>query len=591
MKTKLCRHTPQAYILLVTMVFVGLGVLLLTTIMNWTSENSRLTDRNNEYYATAAAAEAATEKVLVRISRDYISGGNALINANLANYSSLIPLASEYAYWSNYTFINPSSGASGSIYVDQYQPASYVALNGQYAGLNGYDTVYRIISNAQLNNSRNGNLRAGVEQYVATESIPLFQFAIFYNEDLEFNPSPSMTVNGRVHSNGNIYFWPQNTLTFTSDVTATGTINLTWMPGDPQGNRGYSGAPLAVFDGADDGGTSSLTLPIGTNSSINNVEQILQIPPTGEAINSALGSERMYNKSDLIILVSDSGVTVESGPFLGVSPVTVPDSQWTNFVTTTAIIYNARENANVRTIQFDVNNFNAWLKSPTNVINNSTLLAAADEPAISKVYIADLRTSGSYEPGVYLKDGAQLPPTGLTISTPDPVYIQGDYNVTDSSGSSLGANDTTHTYPAAVMGDAITILSDNWKDSNSSGALSARTASDTTVNAALLAGIVPTGVYNGSPEYSGGVENFTRFMENWSGKNLWYNGSMVVMFDSQIAKAPWTGTGGNLYNPPGRKWAFDLNFNNPNKLPPGTPLITHLERVNWAFQAPGVVPL
>ncbi len=141
------------------------------------------------------------------------------------------------------------------------------------------------------------------------------------------------------------------------------------------------------------------------------------------------------------------------------------------------------------------------------------------------------------------------------------------------------------------MGDAVTILSDNWNSTSSTAALtsSARTASDTTVNTALLVGIDPTGTYNGTAVYSGGVENFPRFLENWSNKNFWYNGSMVAMFDSQIATVPW-GYSKNVYNPPNRNWAFDVNFNNPNKLPPGTPLILYMQRLNWAFQAPGAVP-
>jgi len=588
MKTKHHRRrAPQAYVLLVTMVFVGLGVLLLMTLMNWTSETSRLTDRNNEYYSTAAAAEAATEKILVHISRDYIAGGGALVNANLAKYSTMIPRASENSYWDNYTFINPSTGANSSVYVDQYQPSAYAVLNGQYQGLSGYQSIYRIIANAQLNNSRNGTLRAGVEQYVGTEAIPLFQFAIFYNEDLEMNPSPAMVVTGRVHSNGNIYTLPSTSLTFSNDVTATGIINLTFDPGDPLGGRGVSLPPNVIFDGEHDGGTSSLNLPIGTNSTTTNVNQILQLPPAGESITSALGSQRMYNKADLLILVSNSSVTVKSGPFLGGAPVTVPSNQWSSFLTTTNVIFNARENTSVQTCQINISNFDSWVSNPTNSINTSGLLAAADETTISKVFIADLRTGGSYEPGVYLKNGEQLPPTGLTIATPDPVYIQGDYNITtDGSHFSLGVNSTTNTFPAAVMGDAITILSDSWKDANSTS--STRTASDTTINAALLSGIVPTGTYNGTAAYSGGVENFTRFLEDWSGYTFWYNGSMVVMFNSQIATAPYGGSG--VYSPPVRNWAFDVNFNNQNKLPPGTPLILFMERLNWAFQAPGVVP-
>jgi hypothetical protein len=587
MKTNLQYYrSMRGYVLTVTLIFVALGVVLVTTIMNWTSETSRLSDRQNEYYSTAAAAEAATEKVLVHISRDYIAGGNGLVNNNLANYKTLVPTAAEYPNWGNYTFYNPQTGAAGGVYVTNSQAAQYTVMTGTYSGLNGYQAVYRIIGNALLNNSRNGNLRAGVEQSIGTEAIPLFQFAIFYNQDLEMNPSPPMVVTGRVHSNGSIYTLPSSSLTFSNDVTAAGSINLTNKPGDPLGNRGIT-TPDVIFDGEHSGGQTSLNLPIGTNSTSTNVEQILQMPPAGESVNSAMGSQRMYNKADLLILVSNSGVTVQSGPFLGNSPVTVPQSQWTNFLATTNVIWDARQNTNVQTTQLNVSNFDSWVSATNNPLTK--LLEAADQTAVNVVYIADMRT-GAYEPGVYLKNGAQLPPTGLTVATPDPVYIQGDYNTTTdgtSAHSSLSVNSTTYTYPSAVMGDAVTILSDAWQNSKSH--LGMQGASDTTVNTALLVGIVPTGDYNGSPQYSGGVENFPRFLENWSGKNFWYNGSMVAMFDSQIAKVPWNYYG-SYYNPPNRHWAFDVNFENPSKLPPATPMISILQRMTWAFQAPGVVP-
>lgn len=586
MKTKLLLpRAPRAYILLVTMVFVGLGVLLLMTIMNWTSETSRLTDRNNEYYSSAAAAEAATEKILVHISRDYLNGGGGSVNGNLANYSTMIPTTAENSYWGNYTFINPSTKANGSVFVDQYQASTYTVLDSQYQGLSGYQSIYRIIANAQLTNSHNGTLQAGVEQFVATEAIPLFQFAIFYNEDLEINPNPNMVVTGRVHSNGSIYADPANSLVFSNDVTATGTINLTFKPGDPSGAR-VSGTPHVTFDGEHDGGVSSLNLPIGTNSTTTNVYQILQPPQAGDS--TAMSSQRMYNKADLLILVSNAGVTVKSGPYLGGIVKTVSTNQWTNFFTITNVIFNARENANVLTCQLDIGKFDSWVTNSTNLL--IPLLSAVDETYVCKVYIADFRTGTGKEPGVYLKNGKQLPPNGLTIATPDPVYIQGDYNIkTNGAHSSLSMNSTAYTYPSAVMGDAITILSDSWNDANSSGALSSRVATTTTVNTALLVGIVPTGVHNGTSYYSGGVENFPRFLEDWSSATFWYNGSMVAMFNSQIATAPW-GSNANTYSPPTRDWAFDQNFSNQNKLPPGTPLILTMERMNWAFQTPGVVP-
>ena len=129
--------------------------------------------------------------------------------------------------------------------------------------------------------------------------------------------------------------------------------------------------------------------------------------------------------------------------------------------------------------------------------------------------------------------------------------------------------------------DAVTILSVNWKDANSKLPLASRAALPTTVNAAILAGAVETA--NGN--YGGGMENFPRFLESWGLANpLTYNGSMVKMFPSLYATNIW-GLG-NVYNPPKRNWAFDLNFNNPAKLPPLSPSLLKIFRNVWTTLAP-----
>ncbi len=617
MKTQLDSYRGQrGYVLILTLVFVGLGVLLLTTLMNWTAETSHLTDRNNQYYITAAAAEAATEKVLVHFSRDYINDGEATVYANLANYSAMAPTSAENPYWANFTFTNPHNGAAG-VYVDRYATNQYVVLNNQYQGLYGYQSTYRIIANAALSGTLNANLIAAVQQYVGLESIPLFQFAIFYNEDLEMNPSPAMVVTGRVHANGNCYFLPATSLTFSNDVTSSGVITLNYKPGDPQGGRGISLPPNVIFDGAHDGGTSTLNLPIGTNGSSTNVYQILQIPPVGESASSPLGTNRIYNKADLVLLVSNtapwvvsnSTVLAQGGPFFG-GGVNLSNA-WTNFMTVTNIIYNVRETTNVLTTMIDMAKLRAWITNSTNPL--ASALSAYDETYVSKIYIADMRStpvvtnvtyttnvspphvittnyfSLAVESGVYLMNGSNLPPAGMTIATPNPLYVRGDYNVTTNNVSySRSVNSTAYTVPAALMADAIFVLSTNWTDANSAAAIGSRGAGNTTVNAAWLTGIVPTNI-NGDNAYSGGVENLPRFLENWSGKTFWYNGSMVVMFNSFIAQVPWNSSA-NIYSPPTRNWAFDQNFTNENKIPPATPQILFMERVNWAFQSPNTVP-
>jgi hypothetical protein len=66
------------------------------------------------------------------------------------------------------------------------------------------------------------------------------------------------------------------------------------------------------------------------------------------------------------------------------------------------------------------------------------------------------------------------------------------------------------------------------------------------------------------------LENFLRLQEDWTGVNLYYNGSMCCMFDSRIANAPWPGTG-TVYDPPTRIWGWNTNYSNPSALPPLTP--------------------
>jgi hypothetical protein len=187
------------------------------------------------------------------------------------------------------------------------------------------------------------------------------------------------------------------------------------------------------------------------------------------------------------------------------------------------------------------------------------------------------------EPGVVLTNGATLPANGLSVVTPDPLYIIGNWNVTNNSGQGqLQTHDVSDTLPSAVFADAVTILSPAWNPNNSSNSISSRTAAPDTVNAAILTGIVPSdGTY-----YSGGVENFVRLQEDWTGVNFCYNGSMVEMFQSQLANYPWPGTG-TVYNPPIRNWAYDTNFSNPTQLPPLTPKIIYINRARWSSLAPG----
>ncbi|MBU6411250.1 MAG: hypothetical protein KGR98_12765, partial [Verrucomicrobia bacterium] len=296
------------------------------------------------------------------------------------------------------------------------------------------------------------------------------------------------------------------------------------------------------------------------------VDAILQIPPATEPPTSPMGQQRLYNQADLILLVYDNQVVAEGGLSSGSVPLT-----WSNvssFVNTNVSFYDKREGKTIQTTEINVGALKTWNDS-------GNAVTAALGRNIESVYVADLRTqSSSSEPGVRVTNGQFLPADGLTLATPDPLYVEGNYNAPTSD---LGTSDTSGTVPAALIGDSINVLSANWSDTNSALGITNRTACDTTVNAAVLCGIVPSG--NGY--YSGGVENFFRLLENWKGSQLTYNGSMVVMFPSQIATAPWQNPG-TIYIPPTtRLWSFDSNFTDPDKLPHIFPAVRVIVRTQW----------
>jgi hypothetical protein len=451
---------------------------------------------------------------------------------------------------------------------------------------------------------------------------PVFQFAIFYNSDLEISSDQAMTVNGKVFCNGNIWASPAAALTFQGNVMCTGTFLSsgpvvfqfpamlnTGVPPET-GLAVYAPIYMAIY-------------PI--NNPTNLGRAMLDPPPSGENPNSSAGQERFYNFADLIVTNSSNGViTAFFQDSNNVSRLmTIPyDSQAimesmgtnystdyqtniifinrpppghyvtniiattvTNIVTTDTTnyvysfatdttFYDYREGKTVQAVQIDVGNLAAWM---TNDASNGGILYNFQNwndkgHGIDSVHVySDVPLTGTQLPAVRLVDGQQLPPSGLTVATPMPLYIWGNYNVQTPDGTSIGTNNTVYTYPAAFMADAVTVLSSNWNDGyDGSTALAQRPAMDVTVNAAILQGIVPSATVGDNQHYSGGAENFLRLLEDWNTNTLTYNGSMVTMFDCRYGTNYWQSSG-TYYNEPTWQRGFDTNFLNPGKLPPGTP--------------------
>jgi hypothetical protein len=558
---------PAGSALLMTLVMSGIALLLLTGAMTWSATHTRLTDRSNRYATAVAAGESAIEKVLTQMNQDFLDGGEALVVNNLNLYRSTVPTSTDSVYWAGWEF-NNASGQTGQTYIGRGIASNYVVLTGPYAGLHGYVSTYTLVSDAREVN-RLQDVVAGVLEQVDLARIPIFQFALYSSGDMEISCGQPFAVTGRVHSNKMLYVEPDNALTFQSAVTAVGDILFQRDPADsrtpPVGSVVYQGTKTAH--------APSLILPIGTANTPEAIREIIEPPPFGESPTSPMGHSRYYNEVDLLVTVSDTNVTANSGQFNNFGTV-VPPAEITNFVTLTNSFYDWREGKTIEPVDLDIGALNAWSATNGNV---RTALGGRD---INSVYVYDRRTVVAGKLGaVRVRNGLVLPPLGLTVASASPIYVLGNYNQTSSAN--LGTANTSTTLPASLVGDAVTILSVNWNDANSRLPLTSRAARPTTVNAAILAGAVETA--NGN--YSGGMENFPRFLESWGLANpLTYNGSMVKMFPSLYATNIW-GLG-NVYSPPKRDWAYDLNFNTPTKLPPLTPSLLKIFRNVWTTLAP-----
>jgi hypothetical protein len=554
------------------LVFSAIGLMVLTGTMNWASQTALMNERNNQLSASTFAAEAATERIVSRLMFDYkTSGENATFN-NLTSYRTNVPSSSENAYWSSFQFSN-AGGTTNQNYVDRTQVSIFTNLSGPYSGLRGFVSNYRVVSNARQTTGRFA-LTNAVQQDIQLASIPVFQFAIFFNSLLEFVNAAPLTVRGRVHANSNIFLGSPSSLALNENVTATGTI----------GKQAWFGYSLASYTGAITYGgtvttnTSALTLPIGTNNTAAAVREVVNIPPAGEVMSTPMGQQRFYNKAEMLILVSNATVVVKVKTPFDASPTTI---NWTNanyFIATNISFTDQRENKVMKTTELDLTKFRTWAATNTAVIAK---LGSGNPPNI--IYVADDRSvTASEKTAVRLINGQTLPSRGLTLATVNPIYVKGHYNCTNAAH--LGTTNTSSSLPASIIADAFTPLSSTWSDAASTGTYTSRVAADTTVNAALLAGMVYTAA-DGSSSISGGVVNFPRLLEAWSSRTLTLNGSMVNLFNSARATALFQ-VPGTYYNAPTRNFNFDPNFLNPAQMPPGSPELRVLIRGAWATAPP-----
>jgi hypothetical protein len=590
--------TLEATLIFLVLLTALIGTGIATMVMVQRAEGidyrgSRVT------YATEAAADHVMSQLATHISDGIIT------NPELAAISApAIP---------GFAFTAPTATRIGG--------AVYKVINtGTYSGLYSLNQQIDIRTAAT---DPAGNRSESVVS-VNAQSIPLFQFGVFYEGDLEIHNGPRMDFAGWVHTNSSLYLSSDNTY-FMDNVTAADSVF--WMRKASNERRNgvfiddQDGNPVALdFDSRSDPGSSFVTKSNnhfdGRLMSAASGVTPLQLPlpaglpattmvdPKAVGDDAAIQNVKFAWKADLHIVVRTDRLSMAPAAFCtpvlgaldldrGPRPVPSPAECQAIFSGRQDAFHDGRENVGVDVFQIDVGELQDWIQAHPAPKLIDIVYVTFDPATITHGPPYTLARSTTDFPALRLVNGSTLR-YPLTIATDRPVYVLGDYN-------NVGWQ------PASVLGDAITYLSPNWTDAGhawNAGWIAdpavahpfpVTNATDMDVYAAIAAGhsstpcdvnrVLPacnpadsaahygTPLTGGAlPNYGGGLENFPRFLEDWGGEVLLYRGSLVSLFASRHAmRKRWSWI--NYYSPPDRDWRFDMNFRDPTQLPPGTPTV------------------
>ncbi len=587
------------------LVAVLLILTALTGLVVVAQANSRLEQRiganasvNTRAYYTA---EAGAENLMAAVREKMDEG--------LITMTAITEIDPDPPDIEGFTFVEYEADLSSTL-------TTRTVTQGPWAGLVSLDRDLVLVSSVE----GPADSRAAITLMARVQTMPVFQWGIFYQADLEIDPRPRMDIRGRIHTNGELFIRADDGLYMWDMVTAAGDLHIqhkhtefsygstdnyirlndgSWKE-ITRDTHNYGGDdnpatfPSAAQDQAFDdysaatwdhmiqtraSGIDSLNIPVP-----GGIDPHSLIEPCTGTESAELQPMKYACNADLVIRVRAG--TLEVVDAAG-NAVTLADPGAATFRVNK--LYDDREQSSTngdagQAWGTGVDDASEWgpLCSGTAATNYNSnrdvillklgkLLKA--EYGDGVIYVtADSVGPGGTVPGcmqqyVLKVQGGNRLKKPLSIATNLPLYVKGDYN-----------NKADKWRPASLVSDAITLLSNAWVDSQSGEGNTENTPINTAVQAAFLAGHSPTPFY-GSPQAGGQLENFPRFLEDWTGKTMTIIGSFVSLWYPENANAGWACCW--YYDPPQRDWSFDERFRDPALMPPLTPLVGQIMRVGF----------
>jgi Tfp pilus assembly protein PilX len=206
-KNSLNSSDKGSAIVIVLLILALLMAFVALAISRTTSET--LATSNDAAESRAFAAAEASLEVVTRNFNKIFEEKLAPDSGDLQHVQDLTPPGFDTDY--NFSQV-----------LQQTQSTNVVVMSGQLLqGLNALRDTWQIDTTAT---DKTSGVQVQLRRQFFNNRVPVFQFGIFYDDDLEFHPGPRFDFGGRVHSNSNLFLMGQTGLYFASRVSAAGQV-------------------------------------------------------------------------------------------------------------------------------------------------------------------------------------------------------------------------------------------------------------------------------------------------------------------------------------------------------------------------------
>jgi hypothetical protein len=244
-KLKEKRSNEKGAALAIAVIMVAIMAVVGLTALAFTSSEARIAGSDLQRTQAFYAASAGLEKM----SNDFSNLFRRKMHPTPADLDTIAASPPTVLLTEGYGFnqyLAEDTDRLNEMRTMQGLPSNiYPRINipdGPYAGLYASIIPYKMTSTAKQETLRT---EVKLEREFNNYLVPLFQFGMFSNEDIEIHPGPLMTFNGRIHSNSNIYAL-RNTK-FLSRLTMAGEfVRDAWRSGESNTSNGNNNVYVEV---------------------------------------------------------------------------------------------------------------------------------------------------------------------------------------------------------------------------------------------------------------------------------------------------------------------------------------------------------